>query len=144
MRLSLLAAFGITLLAAAAQAQNTAPVTPAPSGLNPSEPKPSVTAPGQAGTLPARAQSKPAVTHHRHRRTLQAMFERANATHDGHLTPEQAQASWPSVARHFAEIDKDNRGYLTIEQIRTWRKAHRHHRHGHRTRGSAATSEHAQ
>ena len=54
-------------------------------------------------------------------------FDEANTTHDGHLTPEQAQASWPSIAKHFSEIDQDRRGYVTIDDIRLYRREHRRH-----------------
>lgn len=138
MRIPVLFAFGMIMAAsAAAQAQVTAPVTPAPQGLKPSAVKPPVVttpAPPAATAAPAPAVQSGAAAapeaprHHRHHRGLKAMFERANVTHDGKLTPEQAQASWPSVARHFAEIDKDNRGYITMQQIHDWRRAHRHHR----------------
>jgi len=135
MRIPVLFALGIIMAAAVAQAQVTAPVTPAPQGLKPSELKPPVVpVPGAPAVMPPApapsgvAAAPEAPRHHRHHRGLKEMFERANVTHDGKLTPEQAQASWPSVARHFAEIDKENRGYITMEQIRDWRRAHRHHR----------------
>ncbi|MBV9757204.1 MAG: hypothetical protein JO047_09135 [Alphaproteobacteria bacterium] len=58
---------------------------------------------------------------------LRARFEAANVTHDGRLTPEQAMmGGMRGVARHFAEIDRDNRGYVTIQEIRAWRRARRH------------------
>ena len=56
---------------------------------------------------------------------LRARFQAANVTHDGRLTPEQAMMGMPGVARHFAEIDRDNRGFVTMQQIRAWRRARR-------------------
>ena len=53
-----------------------------------------------------------------------AKFEAANTTHDGRLTLEQAQAGgMRGVARHFAEIDADHKGYVTLQDIRAWRRA---------------------
>jgi len=57
---------------------------------------------------------------------LRARFDAANVTHDGRLTPEQAMmGGMRGVARHFAEIDRDNRGYVTLQDIRAWRRARR-------------------
>jgi hypothetical protein len=58
-------------------------------------------------------------------RTLQERFDEANTTHDGHLTAEQARAKMPSVARDFAEIDKDHKGYVTVDDIRAHAAAQR-------------------
>ncbi len=60
---------------------------------------------------------------HRAHRTLQERFDEANTTHDGHLTAEQARAKMPSVARDFAAIDTDQKGYVTIDQIKAHTKA---------------------
>ena len=59
------------------------------------------------------------------RRTLQARFDAANTTHDGHLTEAQAQAGMPAVARNFAAIDTQNRGYVTIDDIRAYNRSRR-------------------
>lgn len=114
---------GFLLAAAVAQAQQTAPVTPAPQGATPQE----------MNTPPATAPA------HRPRMSLQERFDSANTTHDGHLTPEQAQAHWPGLARHFAEIDTNHRGYVTVDDIRAYRKAHPWHRKG--TAASTATQQ---
>lgn len=42
-------------------------------------------------------------------RTLQERFKRANTTHDGRLTPDQATAM-PAVARNFEAIDTGRKG----------------------------------
>ena len=56
------------------------------------------------------------------RRTAEQRFEEANTTHDGHLTEAQAKAAHiRGVATHFAEIDSHHRGYITFEEIRSWR-----------------------
>jgi len=56
-------------------------------------------------------------THPKHpRQTLEQHFQNANVTHDGHLTLDQA-------------IDRDNKGYVTEDDIRAYNKTQRalHH-----------------
>lgn len=67
-------------------------------------------------------------THHK-RQTMEQLFQRANATHDGHLTLDQAKSGYKSVARHFAAIDQDNKGYVTEADIKAYNKTQRalHH-----------------
>lgn len=110
MRKPLFLILGVMLAAAGlANAQQTAPATPAPEGMTPSELHPSTPA--------ARAVLR-----------LTQRFERANVSHTGRLTPAEAQANWPWAARHFAEIDREGRGYLTLQEIRAYRHEHRRHR----------------
>ena len=53
-------------------------------------------------------------------------FDAANVTHDGRLTPQQAQAAgWQLVARNFPAIDIGQKGYVTLDDIRVWLAAHR-------------------
>lgn len=53
-----------------------------------------------------------------------AKFEAANVTHDGRLTPDQAQAAgWRPVVKHFQEIDADHKGYVTFQDIKVWQHA---------------------
>jgi hypothetical protein len=61
--------------------------------------------------------------------TMTQRFEQANTTHDGHLTLDQARAGYKSVARHFAAIDQDKKGYITEDDIRSYYKTQRalHH-----------------
>jgi hypothetical protein len=63
------------------------------------------------------------------RLTMPEHFEQANTTHDGHLTLDQAQTGYKSVARHFDAIDQDKKGYITEDDIRAYNKAQRalHH-----------------
>jgi hypothetical protein len=72
--------------------------------------------------LAALAQTTSPETAH-HRMTWQQHFEKANVTHDGHLTMEQARAGYPTLARHFAAIDQDHKGYVTEDDIRAYNKA---------------------
>lgn len=47
-------------------------------------------------------------------------FAAANITHDGHLTLDQARhAKWTQVVKRFAQIDVDNKGFVTEQEIRT-------------------------
>ena len=60
---------------------------------------------------------------------VEAHFAAANTTHDGHLTRQQAeQADWPRVVKHFNEIDSDNKGWITAEQIHAFNRSHHKHR----------------
>jgi hypothetical protein len=57
-----------------------------------------------------------------HRGQFRAKFEEANVTHDGRLTQQQAQAGgMKAVARNFAQIDRDQKGYVTEQDIKAWR-----------------------
>jgi hypothetical protein len=68
---------------------------------------------------------------------LERRFLEANVTHDGRLTLAQARAAgMRRVARHFAAIDTQHRGYVTLPEIRAWAMAHRRMRTG----GAGATT----
>jgi hypothetical protein len=78
--------------------------------------------------LPANAQTattKPVHT----RLTMEQRFEQANVTHDGHLTLDQAKSGYRTMARHFATIDQDKKGFITEDDIRSYYKTQRalHH-----------------
>lgn len=50
-------------------------------------------------------------------------FMAANTTHDGKLTLAQAQAAnLTPVIRHFAEVDVQHKGYITLQDIRAYRQ----------------------
>ena len=69
-------------------------------------------------------------THPKHtRQTLEQHFQNANVTHDGHLTLDQAKTGYKSLVPHFAAIDRDNKGYVTEDDIRAYNKTQRalHH-----------------
>jgi uncharacterized secreted protein with C-terminal beta-propeller domain len=57
--------------------------------------------------------------------TMDQRFQQANVTHDGHLTEDQAKTGYKSIARHFAAIDQDKKGYITEDDIRTYDKLQR-------------------
>jgi hypothetical protein len=53
---------------------------------------------------------------------MRQRFERANITHDGHLTLEQARdANMPVIMRHFNQIDAGHKGYITLDDLRAYR-----------------------
>ena len=58
------------------------------------------------------------------RRTLAERFADANVTHDGKLTEMQAQAV-KTIAKNFASIDRNHKGYVTYEEIHVWQLARR-------------------
>ncbi len=116
----------LPLFAAAAQAQTAGPGSTAPAPMAaPAGVTAPATPPAASTTGPARSQ------HHAARESMQQRFDAANTTHDGKLTLEQAKAGMPRVARHFSAIDKDNKGYVTIDEIHEYNsaqhKAHQHH-----------------
>lgn len=71
--------------------------------------------------LPARADDPPKKPDHP-RVTWQQHFANANKTGDGHLTPDQAKAGYPSLFKHFPEIDTAGKGFVTIEDVKAWHK----------------------
>jgi len=115
MRLALPLA-ALALLAVPAYAQTTPPAA-APS-------QPSAQAP-QTAAAPASA-ATPAP---HPRVSMDQRFTNANTTHDGHLTLDQAKAGYPTVAKHFTQIDATKKGYITEDDIRAWEKAERDRRH---------------
>ena len=66
-----------------------------------------------------------------HRMSWQQRFAEANTTHDGHLTSQQAEAGYRTIARHFQQIDADKKGFVTVEDIDNWHKLQRAMRHSH-------------
>jgi hypothetical protein len=80
--------------------------------------------------LPAYAATTPNSRPTTHTRlTMEQRYSQANDTHDGHLTEDQAKAGYRSIVRHFAAIDKDKKGYITLDDIRAYNKLRRtlHH-----------------
>ena len=79
--------------------------------------------------MPAYAATTPRTGGAHTRMTMEQRFAQANETHDGHLTEDQAKSGYRSIARHFAAIDKDKKGYVTLDDIRAYNKLQRtlHH-----------------
>ena len=105
------------------------------------------TPPATAGQAPAASTPAPAETtapaapgrHGRTRMTMQQRFDQANTTHDGHLTLDQAKAGMPMVAKHFDAIDKDKKGYVTMDDVSAYRAEHRRSRHSGSRSSSSST-----
>jgi len=74
-------------------------------------------APALAGTTASPA------TEHQGRRSAADHFADANTTRDGHLTLDQATSGYKSIAKSFAQIDVNHRGYVTMDDIKAWRAA---------------------
>lgn len=51
---------------------------------------------------------------------IEERFKAADKDHDGKLTLSEAKAGMPRIARGFDKIDKDKKGYITVEQIKTF------------------------
>jgi hypothetical protein len=75
----------------------------------------------QVPAAPAPLASEPPKAHHS-RLTWQQHFAQANLAHDGHLTRDEATAGFPMIAKHFDDIDADHKGYVTENDIQSWRK----------------------
>lgn len=115
----------------------TSPATPAPSAPAPSAPGPATAAPTTAAPSTGTA-AKP---RHPRRMSLNQRFAAANVSGDGHLTRDQADAAkWTYVSRHFDAIDKDHKGYVTIDDIRAYSKAAHASRHRSTPGGPTATT----
>jgi hypothetical protein len=71
---------------------------------------------------------------------IRGKFEAANTTHDGKLTLAQAEAAGlRKVVKHFADIDRDNKGYVTMQDLKAWhqeRKAEKAAAHGQAPAGA--------
>ena len=114
----------LPLLAFQAHAQSAAPQQAAP---------PPGPAAATAPSAPAAATSQ-----HHQRMTWKQRFAQANLAHDGHLTMQEASGGYPSLAKHFKDIDADNKGYVTEEDVTNWHKLQRATHHSTRnTTGDA-------
>ena len=92
-------------------------------------------APAPALAPPAAAPSAgPASAARGGRRTrFEQRFAAANTTSDGKLTKEQAQAAHMRlVVRHFDEIDSAHKGYVTVDDLRAYRRTQAAARRAHR------------
>ncbi len=79
--------------------------------------------PAQDAPAPAPSMSMSGPGGHPHM-SFRARFEAANVTHDGKLTQQQAEeGGMRKVAAHFAEIDHDNKGFVTLDDLSAWMKA---------------------
>ena len=51
---------------------------------------------------------------------IEERFKAADKDHDGKLTLPEAKAGMPRVAKGFDKIDKDKKGYVTVDQIKAF------------------------
>jgi EF hand len=58
----------------------------------------------------------PAADSAKDRTTAESAFTKADANKDGRLSKEEA-AMYPAVASKFEELDKDKKGYISLEQF---------------------------
>lgn len=94
-----------------------------------------LTTPAAAQTLdPAPVAAMSHATEHR-RPAWEERFARANTTRDGRLTLEQARMGYKSVARHFDQIDRGAKGYVTEHDVRAWQEATREKRRAQKREG---------
>jgi hypothetical protein len=131
-----LAVLGLVAFQAQAQTTSTTPSTaPPPAASQPSTVAPTIPAPSTAAPSAATAPHRT----HAKRVSLQQRFDKANTSHDGHLTLDQAKAGLPSVAKHFGAIDKDKKGYVTVDEIHAYNTQHRaaHHTAAHHPASSS-------
>jgi len=49
---------------------------------------------------------------------VEARFKAADKDGDGRLTRDEAEAGMPRVAKNFDRIDKDHKGYVTLNEIK--------------------------
>lgn len=54
---------------------------------------------------------------------IEEKFKAADKDHDGKLTLAEAKAGMPRVAKGFDKIDKDKKGYITVDQIKAFAAA---------------------
>jgi Ca2+-binding EF-hand superfamily protein len=50
---------------------------------------------------------------------LEERFKTADTNHDGKLTREEAKGM-PRVAKNFDKIDKDKKGYVTVDEVKSY------------------------
>jgi len=51
---------------------------------------------------------------------IEERFKAADANHDGKLTLPEAEKSMPRIAKNFAKIDKEKKGYVTVEEVKSF------------------------
>lgn len=49
---------------------------------------------------------------------IEDKFKAADKDNDGRLTLDEAKSGMPRVAKGFSKIDSENKGYVTVDQIK--------------------------
>lgn len=62
----------------------------------------------------------PAAADAKQDKQIEEKFKAADKDGDGKLTLEEAKKGMPKVAKGFDKIDKEKRGYVTVEQIKAF------------------------
>ena len=128
LRILLLALLPMASGPALADDAAVASVTPPAATAMPAPPA-AVDAPLAAA--PAGPADAPAAPAPRHKRmTWEERFALANQAHNGRLTLDEAKGGYRGIATHFREIDADNKGYVTTDDIKAWRAARKAARTG--------------
>jgi hypothetical protein len=73
-----------------------------------------------AGSLALAPQTAHADADAKRDKQIENKFKSADKDHDGKLTFPEAKAGMPRVAKAFDKIDKDKRGYVTVDEIKTF------------------------
>ncbi len=120
---------------------------PAPEPAQPPEAGANASPPAGEYEPAPRSGGVEAYRHHagHHGGGLAQRFAAANVTHDGRLTLAQAEAGGMRlVAHNFDRIDVEHRGYVTVDEIRSWFMAHRdmfrHRAHANGANGGPAST----
>jgi hypothetical protein len=105
------------LLAGCGFAQAQTPAAPG------SKPQAATTAPSTAAQAPAaQTPATPDATKAKGQQrdrtaAVSNRFAAADANHDGKLTLDEARAGMPRIATNFDKIDKQKKGYITLDEI---------------------------
>ena len=70
-------------------------------------------------------------------------FKKADADGNGTLSRAEVEKSMPRLAKKFDQIDANKDGQLSRDEMKTWKKTHKHaHRKGNKVDRQARTAEH--
>ena len=69
-------------------------------------------------------------------------FKKADADGNGALSRAEADKAMPRLAAKFDQIDTNKDGQLSRDELKAWRKTHKHaHKHGNKTERHARAAE---
>ena len=74
---------------------------------------------------------------HHGRRSPEQHFSDANTTRDGKLTQAQAAEGYKTIAKSFAKIDLNHRGYVTLDDVKAWKAAKKAARQANKQAGES-------
>jgi Ca2+-binding EF-hand superfamily protein len=73
-----------------------------------------------AGTFIVGSQAARAGEDPKRDKEIEEKFKAADKDGDGKLTLAEAKAGMPRIAKGFDKIDKDKKGYITVDQIKAF------------------------